>query len=384
MEDINIVSSDISQPKPVKLRNSNLELYRIITMLLIVAHHYVVNSGLLGTFSPIWADTMSPRALFLFIFGAFGKTGINCFMLITGYFMCRSEITLKKFFKLLLEVELYNILIWLIFVITGYESFSFDGMLSAFIPFRSISDGFTSSYLFFFLFIPFLNILVRGMNEKQHLKLLILCSFMYIIVGSVPGFGIVMNYVSWFAVLYLISSYIRIYDKKIFNNTALWGWCSLAMLIISIASIIVMTWLGRSSYFFLSDSNKILAVLLAVCSFLFFKNLKMKNNRLINTVAASTFGVLLIHANSASMRSWLWQDVLHNVDMYYSNWLIPHAIGSVICIFAVCTVIDHLRIRFIEAPLFKHSNDLFDKVSNSYKRLESKICKKFNIGENDK
>lgn len=28
-----------------KERNSNLELYRIIVMLLIVAHHYVVNSG---------------------------------------------------------------------------------------------------------------------------------------------------------------------------------------------------------------------------------------------------------------------------------------------------------------------------------------------------
>ena len=30
-----------------KVRNSNLELYRIIVMLLIVAHHYVVNSGLM-------------------------------------------------------------------------------------------------------------------------------------------------------------------------------------------------------------------------------------------------------------------------------------------------------------------------------------------------
>ncbi len=30
-----------------KQRDSNLELYRIIVMLLIVAHHYVVNSGLI-------------------------------------------------------------------------------------------------------------------------------------------------------------------------------------------------------------------------------------------------------------------------------------------------------------------------------------------------
>ena len=30
----------------MKTRDSNLELYRIIMMLLIVAHHYVINSGL--------------------------------------------------------------------------------------------------------------------------------------------------------------------------------------------------------------------------------------------------------------------------------------------------------------------------------------------------
>ena len=29
------------------VRNSNLELFRILSMLVIVAHHYVVNSGLI-------------------------------------------------------------------------------------------------------------------------------------------------------------------------------------------------------------------------------------------------------------------------------------------------------------------------------------------------
>ena len=37
----------IEKSNAVKVRDSNLELFRIVTMLLIVAHHYVVNSGLL-------------------------------------------------------------------------------------------------------------------------------------------------------------------------------------------------------------------------------------------------------------------------------------------------------------------------------------------------
>ena len=68
-----------------KNRNSNLELYRIIVMLLIVAHHFVVNSGVIDV---MYEHPLSSNSTFLFLFGAWGKTGINCFMLITGYFMC--------------------------------------------------------------------------------------------------------------------------------------------------------------------------------------------------------------------------------------------------------------------------------------------------------
>ena len=102
-----------------KPQSSNLELFRIITMLFIVAHHYVVNSGLTAADGPIFADPMSWRPMFLLIFGAFGKTRINCFVLITGYFMCKSEITAKKFCKQLFEVEFYKVLFWLIIFITG-------------------------------------------------------------------------------------------------------------------------------------------------------------------------------------------------------------------------------------------------------------------------
>ena len=59
----------------IKKRDSNLELYRIIVMLLIVAHHYVVNSGIMDK---LYTDITSSKSLFLLLFGAWGKTGINC------------------------------------------------------------------------------------------------------------------------------------------------------------------------------------------------------------------------------------------------------------------------------------------------------------------
>ncbi len=91
--------------RPIQ-RDSNLELFRCITMLLIVAHHYVVNSGLISSGGPVWENPCSWRSLFLLIFGAWGKTCINCFVLITGYYMCKSAITARKFVRLFAEIVL--------------------------------------------------------------------------------------------------------------------------------------------------------------------------------------------------------------------------------------------------------------------------------------
>lgn len=108
-------------PYYVHNRNTNIELYRIVVMFLIVAHHYLVNSGLIQV---IENEPLIGKSAFFYVFGMWGKTGINCFVLITGYFMCRSNITLRKFLKLFLQIEFYNIVINLIFVFTGYKDFN--------------------------------------------------------------------------------------------------------------------------------------------------------------------------------------------------------------------------------------------------------------------
>lgn len=376
--------------KPRKLsgggynRNSNLELYRIIVMLLIVAHHYVVNSGLTDAGGVIYSDPMSAKSLFLLIFGAWGKTEINCFVLITGYFMCKSRITAKKFIKLLFELEFYNIVIYFIFLFTGYEPFSIKEFVKCILPIYSVSDGFTSCFLLFYLCIPFLNILIHNLNEKQHIRLILLVSFIYIFFGTVPKFSVTMNYVSWFCVLFFIASYIRLYPKKVFENTTFWGIATLISIVLSVVSVVSCAWLGSKidrniAFYFVTDSNTFLAVTTGICSFMFFKNLKIKQSKFINTVAASTFGVLCIHANSDTMRRWLWKDTFNNVGAYGSNLLVLHAIGSVIAIFVICTLIDMARIRLIEKPFFKLWDKHFDGISEKYKSFETELCEKLKI-----
>lgn len=338
-----------------KPRNSNLELFRILTMLLIIAHHYVVNSGLTAAGGPIFAHPFSRRSMFLLLFGAWGKTGINCFVLITGYFMCKSKITAKKFAKLLLEWKFYSIVIYLIFLLTGYEQFSLNALKALLRPITNVGASFTNCYLLFYLCIPFLNILIQNMTEKQHLYLIALLSFIYIVLGTMLTVSVTVNYVTWFCVLYFIASYIRLYPKKLFGRTKLWGILMVLSVAASAVSVVWITWRipNMSSYYLLSDSNKIFAVVTALCAFLFFKNVQIRQSKFINTVAASTFGVLCIHACSDTMRKWLWRDTLNNVGMYASPWLIFHAAGSVLAIFAVCVCIDRIRIVALEKPFFR-------------------------------
>lgn len=81
----------------------------------------------------------------------------------------------------------------------------------------------------------------------------------------------------------------------------------------------------------------------------------------INFIGGCTFGVLLIHANSDTMRQWLWKDTLNNVSYFNSETLIFHAIASVIIIFAICIVIDRIRIITFERYVFNHIDQFLAK-----------------------
>lgn len=348
-------------------RNSNLELFRIIVMISIIAHHYVVNSGLIELGGPIETNPFCLKSIFYCIFGAWGKTGINCFVLITGFFMCKSHITKQKFLKLVIQVYFYKIIIYLIFLLSGYEPFSVKAFLKVILPFSQLDRNFTACFLVFYLCIPFLNVLINNMTRKQHEMLLLLTLFIYTFMGTF--LVISFNYVTWFCILYFISSYINLYPLPIFGNTKFWLITTLISIVLSCFSVVGMLWIGNklkifNPFYFVADSNKFFAVTTSISSFILFKNLKINNNTLINTTASTCFGVLLIHANRESMRNWLWKDILHNVEIYDTQYYIIHAIVSVISIFIICVIIDIIRQMF-----FQLIKNLFGKLKASHSQF---------------
>lgn len=338
-----------------KQRNSNLELYRILLMLGIIAHHYVVNTGVLGIIS---SEPLTIKSLFFYLFGMWGKIGINCFVMITGFFMCKSSISVRKFLKLLLEIEFYKLTIYLLFVFTGYIDFSLKEFLWNLNPIQSVSDGFVSCFLIFYLCIPFLNMLISHLDKKMHLQLVALCLGIYTVLGTLPVVQVRMNYVSWFCTLYVVASYLRFYPVCFKSIKIKWGGCLLLSICFSIASVvcslIIKSKFGMQigCYRYVSDCNMIFALTTGVTAFMYFKDVKMKHSKMVNCVGQSVFGVLLIHANSDVMRQWLWSDTLNVTGMYYSDYACVYALCAVILIFCVCIVIDYVRIHTFERWFF--------------------------------
>lgn len=353
-----------------KERNSNLELYRIIVMLLIVAHHYVVNSGL---FHHIQGNGDIVNSGVMLLFGAWGKTGINCFVLITGYFMCTAKFSLEKLIKLYLQIIFYALIIYGIFCITGQiSSPSLLTPLWILWPIKSLtSNDFVSCFLMFYLFIPILNNIISYLDKNIYIYLLIILSIFYGLLPSIPIIIMTFSYVNWFMAIYLMAAYIRLYGFFPGISHNMWGNIALILILIGSVSILGMVSIYKlgyintyAPYFFVADSNKFLSLAIAISSFMYFKDLKIPHSRFINAVGGATFGVLLIHANSEAMLQWLWRETVDSVGHFGDSILLTlgYAMVSVLIIFTISAGIEWFRGKFIEPRILNFVNSKLIKV----------------------
>lgn len=308
--------------------------------------------------------------LFLQCMGFGGKMAINSFVLLSGYFVCKQKVTWLKLLKLFTMIYFYNILFYIVFLFTGHEEITLKSIYKVvFNPFYGIERGFTGSFLAFYCLVPFLNRFLQSLNQKLHLRLILLLLFIYTFVATFLLNTVAFSHIWWYVTLYFIAAYIRLYPNKYTDNKKLALWVFICSVLLIFASIVVVDFIGSrigftNYYHMCNDSQKFLALTGGLSLFLYFKNVQIKHSKFINTIASTTFGVLLIHANSNAMRTFLWQDTLQNTAFYDSAWLPLHMLISVVGVYVICVAIDYLRIKFLEKPIF---SKLSTKYSILYK-----------------
>ena len=196
----------------VKQRDSSLELLRIVSMLLIIVHHYAVHGFLLKGEFAIFPLTLNKLIILFLSLG--GKVGVNCFVLISSYYLVDSKIKLRKILEIFLKVIFYSWIVLLLLYILKYNYLIAGGSIIIIKEFiKAILSPlkgywFISCYLLLYISSPVLNKLINQL-DKNEFKILI--STMLIIFCCLKSIGINLYYSNyiWFILLYFISSYIK-------------------------------------------------------------------------------------------------------------------------------------------------------------------------------
>lgn len=329
-----------------RVRNSNLEILRIISMVLIVAHHYAVHG--FGTIE----ITYSFNRYVLGVLSLGGKMGVACFVLISGYFMVYSKFTLDKLIKLVFETWFYTVGmgILFLFVLTPAEPIGLNSLIKLILPIGYSQYWFMTDFIMLMLFSPALNLLISQMSKQMHRNLLIGGTILWSIMPSFVSASYGFNELGWFVVLYLFAAYIRKYmDHEKKNATKDFLGAAISYFFVIVSNILLL-FLGNvtgaeifsdhSTHFMALNSPFILVT--AIELLIGFVKLKPYYNRTINRLASATLGVYLIHDNGI-FRPYLWSTLLKTPQMYSSPFLIIHALVSIAAVYLICSGIDLIR-----------------------------------------
>lgn len=365
----------------VKSRQSNMELLRIVAMLMIITLHYLDKGDVLGDF----AAMSSANHYLTWILEAFCYVAVNVYVLISGYFLVQSRFTFKKLFVLWVQVLFYSWVIAGIFFLGGWAEAEAKTLYELFFVAFPVTAGhywFATVYVLLFGLFPFLNAGIARMSKGQHKACIAVLLVIFSLWNTVLPFTIPVTDhegmdIAWFVCLYMIAAYIRKYPECIKHKKYVYvlGYAGFSVLVF--AAGIALLWIdgvvgklgGYATNFYAYNSLPVLGA--SVCLFMAFLKTEIKGNGLckcINLIAGATFGVYLIHEHRYIR--YLWQQWLATPDAVNEPWLLLHLLGSVLAVFAVCTCVELIRKWLF--GLITNSN-WFNKIFIKFAKAEAKI-----------
>lgn len=247
------------------------------------------------------------------------------------------------------------------------------------------ASWFISCYIIFSLFIPYINRLLNMLTGRQYLELLLL---VFMLTDVLQFFHVVTfmdhSRILFFTFVYAIGGFIQLHCSKYITAKYRKRYFMIFLLLLAVAivSILVKDYIGYAK-----DSDKyikeatafafsILSVLIANFFFLMFISMKPFYNKAVNTIAGTVLGVYLIHDNDI-LRNIIWHRIFPNEQFFNMHWYFLFMIIEIIAIFCICSLIEYLRMQFIEGRVKacvdkrwdgcaikanKISNMLYDKI----------------------
>lgn len=362
-----------------KKRQSNFELLRIVSMLMIVLWHIIIH-GQVG------ANASGTLHLITRILLAICVVHVNSLVLLTGYFSCEKESRkMGKVFAIMSQAWFYKVVIILLFSFLGLETVSKVTLLEELLPLDVRDYWFVNCYLVILILSPFFNILIKNMNQKKYRTFLLISFLLFSIVPYATMNRTILNdgySIIQFTFLYFLGGYLKRYPvrenmhfkqysiskRRLIFFTLFFGFAFFNLILTNFGQELgrydnpIVQFFGNIITFSSLSYANPLVILQTISYFLFFETLDIKK-RCINWVAASTFGVYLIHDN-VYVRGWIYKalNITKDHPIYGVKYVFV-LLFYTFFIFACCLLIEKVR-QFIAGII---------KRRKWYLRMKTKI-----------
>lgn len=337
-------------------RMANMELLRMIAMLLVVVLHFLDKGGNLP---PLSEDSLEVSGYVAWIVETLSIVAVNVYMLISGYFLIESSFKVKRLLGLLLQIWFYSIGIGLLGAAFGYlpeGGFGIHYLLTIILPVSMNHYWFMSAYVFMYLFVPLLSAGIKQLTKKQlqlvmGMLILVFCIIKSVVPARLEADNLGYDCI-WYICVFVVAAYIRLYGFSFFKNKRR----SLFVYLGSGAVIFGVTFILRSIYLKTGSLgtilticyhyNHILVLLASVGFFYLFYHIQIKKygiRRIVGKIAPYTLGVYLLHEHVAIRYEW--QKWMYHIlgKPNHTVSLLVITLVSVLLIFTAGILIDMLR-----------------------------------------
>lgn len=325
-----------------KVRCTNMELLRIVAMILVLIVHANFHSIGAPTIQEMETDTAG--SIIRLIVQGLSSICVNVFVLLSGWFGINFK--LSRLAEFLFQVLFFAFLGVAIAAFCQHVNL-ISALGSGLFMLSDKTYWFVKAYLMLYFISPILNSYSRTASREQYKCVLIL----FFLFETIYGFGAGVKWFNEgystmsFIGLYLLARYCKIYPSRLTFSTKYMdvGICFLALLLTTL--IVFITYLFNIQHHFLGrcfNYDSPLVIITSLYFLLFFSKIKIPYNKVINNIAISCFAVYLVHANPYVLRT------------YYS--------ATIRCWFEECGGIEFLLRTSAFLIFFFFTSILLDKV----------------------
>lgn len=345
-------------------RESNIELLRVVAMLMVVLLH--CNYFSLGGVKVVDIQQFAGASFVKAYAEQLCIICVNVFVLISGWFGIRPCV--KGVLSLLFQVYFFHILI-LLFVYFCGENISIRSIIKPF--YFGSSYWFVVAYLILYSISPVLNAFVENASVRMYISVLVAFFFFEFAFGWVSNFaGAAFNegYTAIsFIGLYLLARFICRYSKRLVGlgvrkNFFLYLFFSIVPVILYFITLYDFNPIHYSSPF---------VILSSVFFFLAFNKMKI-SSKFINYLACSCFSIYLVHLHPLVYMHF--QDLMRNAyDLLGGGLYILFAIIFAVIFGFCCIMVDKLRILLWKICCSSFLDKLLSKFSALIEKLYARI-----------